>query len=66
MGANIKIKDKQKKHGEETGTIQVSSSALKGIKINKEIIPNIIDEVPILMIAASFAKGETFFLILTN
>jgi len=61
MGANIKIKDKQRRHGEETGTIQVLSSALKGIKIDKDIIPNIIDEVPIIMIAASFARGETFF-----
>mgnify|MGYP000020462209 CR=1 FL=1 len=61
MGASIIIKDKKKKYGEETGTIQAKSSLLKGININKEIIPNIIDEVPILMIAASFASGETFF-----
>jgi len=61
MGASIVIKDKKKRYGEETGTIQVKSSSLKGININKEIIPNIIDEVPILMIAASFATGKTFF-----
>ena len=61
MGASIKISDKKKQHGETVGTIQIKSSLLKGIKINKEIIPNIIDEVPILMIAASFANGETFF-----
>mgnify|MGYP000317507798 CR=1 FL=1 len=46
------IKDKKKQYEEETGTIQIKSSSLKGININKEIIPNIIDEVPILMIAA--------------
>jgi 3-phosphoshikimate 1-carboxyvinyltransferase len=61
MGGSIIIKDKKKRYGEETGTIQVKSSSLKGININKEIIPNIIDEVPILMVAASFASGETFF-----
>ena len=61
MGGFIKIKNKKKQHGEIVGTIQIKSSLLKGIKINKEIIPNIIDEVPILMIAASFASGETFF-----
>jgi 3-phosphoshikimate 1-carboxyvinyltransferase len=61
MGASIKISDKKKQHGETVGTIQIKSSLLKGIKINKEIFPNIIDEVPILMIAASFANGETFF-----
>ena len=61
MGAKIKIKNKKIKYGEITGTILVSSSSLKGVKINKEIIPNIIDEVPVLMVAASFAKGKTFF-----
>ena len=61
MGGSIKIINKKKQHGETVGTIQIKSSLLRGIKINKEIIPNIIDEVPILMIAASFASGETFF-----
>jgi 3-phosphoshikimate 1-carboxyvinyltransferase len=61
MGGFIKIVNKKKQHGETVGTIQIKSSLLRGIKINKEIIPNIIDEVPILMIAASFASGETFF-----
>jgi len=61
MGGFIRIVNKKKQHGETVGTIQIKSSLLRGIKINKEIIPNIIDEVPILMIAASFASGETFF-----
>ena len=61
MGATINIKNKKIRYGEVTGTIQVRSSTLRGIKIDKSIIPNIIDEVPILMKAASFAKGETFF-----
>jgi len=61
MGGLIKILNKKKQYGEMTGTIQVKSSLLRGVKINKKIIPNIIDEVPILMIAASFANSETFF-----
>jgi 3-phosphoshikimate 1-carboxyvinyltransferase len=61
MGATINIKNKKIRYGEVTGTIQVQSSSLQGIKIDKFIIPNIIDEVPILMVAASFAKGKTFF-----
>ena len=61
MGGFIRIVNKKKQHGETVGTIKIKSSLLRGIKINKEIIPNIIDEVPILMIAASFASGETFF-----
>ena len=61
MGGLIKILNKKKQHGEVIGTIVVKSSSLRGIKINKETIPNIIDEVPVLMIAASFADGKTFF-----
>ena len=61
MGANIQIKNKKIRFGEVTGTIVTKSSFLNGTKINKEIIPNIIDEVPVLMVAASFAKGKTFF-----
>jgi 3-phosphoshikimate 1-carboxyvinyltransferase len=61
MGAKIDITNQKIKYGEKTGTIIVRSTNLIGTKINKEIIPNIIDEVPILMIAASFAKGETYF-----
>ena len=64
MGGFIKIVNKKKQHGEIVGTIQIKSSLLKGIKINKEIIPNIIDEVPILMIAASFANGELLNILL--
>ena len=41
------------------GDILVKSSNLNGIDVPEEIIPNIIDEIPILSIAASFAKGET-------
>ena len=43
----------------EVGDIHVVSSELHGIAISGDIIPNIIDEIPILSIAASFAKGET-------
>ena len=59
MGADIKIKNKRLNSNEEVGDILVKSSNLKGIDVPEEIIPNIIDEIPILSIAASFAKGET-------
>ncbi|MFH1503961.1 MAG: 3-phosphoshikimate 1-carboxyvinyltransferase [Candidatus Omnitrophota bacterium] len=58
MGANIKIINK-KNYFEPYGDILVKSSCLRGINISKEEIPLMIDEVPILCAAASFAKGTT-------
>ena len=59
MGADIKIKNERLLSNEEVADILVKSSDLKGIDVPEDIIPNIIDEIPILSIAASFAKGET-------
>jgi 3-phosphoshikimate 1-carboxyvinyltransferase len=39
--------------------IKVSYSQLSGISLSGNIIPNIIDEIPILCIAAAYAQGET-------
>ena len=44
---------------EPIADIETFSSVLDPIEINKEIIPGIIDEIPILCIAASFARGNT-------
>ena len=59
MGSDINIKNRSICCGEEVADIEVSSSALSGISIDEESIPKIIDEIPILSIAASFAEGET-------
>ena len=59
MGASIKIINKTIKCNEEVGDILVSSSKLNGVIVPEKIIPNIIDEIPILSIAASFASGKT-------
>ncbi len=59
MGADIKIANKKIQCNEEVGDIQISSSELKGVKVPETIIPNIIDEIPILSIAAIFAQGTT-------
>ncbi|MCX7797299.1 MAG: 3-phosphoshikimate 1-carboxyvinyltransferase [Melioribacter sp.] len=58
MGAKIIIEDKVVQNGEERGNIRVFSSQLENIEIPDEIIPNIIDEIPILSIAGIFAKGK--------
>jgi len=59
MGSDINIKNRSMCCGEEVADIEVSSSALSGISIDEKSIPKIIDEIPILSIAASFAEGET-------
>jgi len=59
MGAHIEVLNKRVECNENVGDIYVKSSSLKGINIPKEMIPNIIDEIPILSIAASFAFGKT-------
>ena len=59
MGADIEIFNKKIQCNEEVGDIHVSSSELKGVNVPETIIPNIIDEIPILSVAAIFAKGTT-------
>lgn len=46
---------------EPMGDLLVKTSALKGAIVKKEEIPSLIDELPILMVAACFAQGETVF-----
>ena len=58
MGANISFEDIRKSSNEEFGNVLVKSSSLKNITINSQIIPNIIDEIPVLTIAGIFAEGD--------
>ena len=59
MGGKIKIKKTATKCGEDVGEINVEYSLLKGIKIGPQFAPQLIDEYPIIAIAASQAKGKT-------
>ncbi len=59
MNANIEIVNKRQTCNEDCGDIIIKSSKLEGIKVPNSIIPNIIDEIPILSIAACFAEGKT-------
>ena len=59
MGGNIEIKNKNILSGELVGDIFVESSILKGVNISGGVIANIIDEIPILSIAAASAEGTT-------
>ena len=59
MGGKISVKKNNDISGEQCGNIYVRYSKLKGININKLLSPFLIDEYPILSIAASCATGET-------
>lgn len=59
MGGNITLLNVNEEHGEPVADILVKSSSLHGITIKGEIIPTLIDELPIIAIMAAFAKGTT-------
>ncbi|HEY4275506.1 MAG TPA: 3-phosphoshikimate 1-carboxyvinyltransferase [Rhizomicrobium sp.] len=59
MGADIRIENRRESGGEEIGDLIVRHSALKGVSVPAERAPSMIDEYPILAIAAAFAQGET-------
>lgn len=63
MNANIKVSSCkiQVSGSEPVGDIIVRYSNLKGVIIKAEEVPSLIDELPILMAAACFAKGRTVF-----
>ncbi len=59
MGANITIADERSESGETVGDLLIKASALKGVEVEPEIAPSMIDEYPILAVAAAFAEGRT-------
>jgi 3-phosphoshikimate 1-carboxyvinyltransferase len=59
MGAGITVENERNESGETIGDLVVRASALKGVDIEPEIAPSMIDEYPILSVAAAFAQGRT-------
>lgn len=59
MNADISIDNIHISTGEPVADITVSSSSLKGAVIGGDIIPRLIDELPIIAVASVFAEGET-------
>jgi 3-phosphoshikimate 1-carboxyvinyltransferase len=58
MGANIQV-EMESEQVEPIATITIETSSLRGIEIGGEIIPRLIDEIPIIALAASQAEGVT-------
>ena len=59
MGADITVSHSYDKIGEPRADITVKSSALQGCVIEGDIIPKLIDEIPVIAIMAAFADGTT-------
>ena len=59
MGANITIDNERESGGETLADIRVRTASLRGASFGGEIIPRLIDEIPILAVAALFADGDT-------
>lgn len=59
MGADIQLLNRRDVAGEPVADIRIKSASLKGIRIGPELIPQTIDEFPVLCVAAAVAEGET-------
>jgi 3-phosphoshikimate 1-carboxyvinyltransferase len=59
MGADLRFENRRDQAGEPVADLRVRASRLKGIDVPAERAPSMIDEYPILAVAASFAEGTT-------
>ena len=59
MGAKLKIESERWEAGEPLADIVIESSELRGIEVGGDIIPRLIDEIPVLAVAGCVARGKT-------
>jgi len=59
MGADISVENQREVSGEPIGNLRVRYTELKGTQIEGELIPRLVDELPVLAVAAACADGET-------
>lgn len=59
MGADITLENQRVVAGEPVADIRVRASSLHGCTISGDLIPRLIDEIPVLAVAAIFASGTT-------
>ena len=59
MGADVTLENVIDNGGEPTADIVVKTSKLKGTVIGGEVIPTLIDEIPVIALLAAFAEGGT-------
>jgi 3-phosphoshikimate 1-carboxyvinyltransferase len=59
MGADLRIENARTEAGEPVGDLTASAGELRGVEVPPDRAPTMIDEYPILAVAASFARGDT-------
>ncbi len=59
MGADIVLDNVRTVSGEDVADIEIRSSKLNSTSFGKEIVPSLIDEIPIIVLAATQAEGQT-------
>ena len=59
MGASIELLEQRNEGGEDVADLRVRAGALKGVDVPAERAPSMIDEYPVLSVAAAFAEGTT-------
>ena len=59
MGANITLLNAREEGGEPVANLLVKTSSLRGTIVEGDIIPALIDELPVIALMACFAKGQT-------
>ena len=59
MGANLSVENERVVSGEPVADLRAQSSHLSGMEIGGELIPRVIDEIPLIALAASVAQGKT-------
>ncbi len=61
MGADLEVVPRGERGGEPVADLVARSSHLRGAQVGGALIPRLIDEIPVLAVAAAFAEGETRF-----
>jgi 3-phosphoshikimate 1-carboxyvinyltransferase len=59
MGADLTVSNERVLSGEPVADLEIRSSSLTGVEIGGELIPRLIDEIPLVALAASVAHGKT-------
>lgn len=59
MGASIEALDMRSEGGEQVADLRVRASVLSGVDVPAARVPSMVDEYPVLAVAAAFARGET-------
>jgi 3-phosphoshikimate 1-carboxyvinyltransferase len=59
MGADLRVHPAASAGGEPVADLEIRASALRGIRVPRELVPLAIDELPVLFVAAAAAEGRT-------